>query len=369
MGILPLTGTGGFYTPIENAMKAGVAAVNAKGGVKGHPLHLTVCDSGSGSSATATCGAKAVSSHAVAVLEESGDASFLPYLEKAGIPDISSGVAQQTATSQDSFTFWAGLLAVAGPIATSKRLGCSSEEFIFDAGQASNPAEEAGISALTGIVAKTVGITNYPVVFVPSGTVDDAPIVAKALQKHPQCLVLQGLGTGEVGLIRAAVNSGTGAKLITIDSYLPPTTVQSLGSLMNKVIVVTDVDSQTDTSNPAVQQAVSDITQYGPKPPVIQAVEEYTWAKVQLLSYALNHATTMDASGVKQYLSGLSCYNPVLLPPVNFTKPGNPLLPRIFNPVLASETYQNGKFYRNGDFYNVLTGQSVPFGPTATCPS
>jgi ABC-type branched-subunit amino acid transport system substrate-binding protein len=369
MGILPLTGTGGFYTPIENAMKASVAAVNAKGGVKGHPLHLTVCDSGSGSSATATCGAQAVSSHAVAVLEESADASFLPYLEKAGIPDISSGVAQQTGTSQDAFAFWAGDLAVAGPIATSKRLGCSSEEFIFDAGQASNPSEEAGISALAGIVAKTVGITNLPVVFVPAGTVDDTPIVAKALQSHPQCLVLQGLGTGEVGLIRASVNSGTSAKLITIDSYLPPTTVQSLGSLMNKIIVVTDVDSQTDTSNPAVQQAVSDITQYGPKPPVIQAVEEYTWAKVQLLSYALNHAATMNASGVKQYLSSLNCYNPVLLPPVNFTKPGNPLLPRIFNPVLASESFQNGKFYRNGDFYNVLTGQSVPFGPTATCPT
>lgn len=366
---MPLTGTGGFYTPIENALKASVAAVNARGGVKGHPLHLIMCDSGAGSSATAGCGAQAVSDHVAAVIEESADGSFMPYLEKAGIPDISSGVATQTGTSKDAFVFWAGDLAVAGPIATSKRLGCTSDEFIFDAGQASNPSEESGIQTLTSIVAKTVGITNYPVVFVPAGTVDDTPIVAKALQSHPQCLVLQGLGTGEVGLIRAAVNSGTSAKLITIDSYLPPSTVRSLGSLMSKIIVVTDADPQTDTSNPAVAQMVSDITKYGPKPPVIQAVEAYTWAKVQLLAYALDHAGTTDASGVSRYLSSLSCYNPGLLPPVNFTKPGNALLPRIFNPVLANETYKNGKFYRNGDFYNVLTGQSVAFGPNAPCPT
>lgn len=369
LGMMDLTGTNGFYQTNLDAWKGAAASINAHGGINGHPLNLVICDSASNSSSSAACGEQAVTSHVSLVMDLSSFGTYVPYLQKAGIADISSGLNQQAVTSPIAFSFWAGTAAVAGPVTTAKSVGCRSVIFI-QAGS-SDPAETALFDGLIASIGKDVGINTYPEVTAPSGSADFSPFVAKAVSYHPGCIVVQGLGTDEVGLIRAVASSGTTAKLITISVYLPDSLVASLGSLISRVnAVATDTDEATDTSNPAVAAWVSQTKKYAPNPKGYQSAMAYAWSQVELAAYVLRHVANYKASTVLTYMNHLSCYNPGLLPPVNFTKPGKTSAgPRVFNPVLANSVYKNGAWHVSGKFYNIFTGKTESIGPSAPCPA
>ena len=364
MGMMDLTGTGGFYIPNEDSWKGAVNAINADGGINGHPINLIICDTAESAAAAATCGSEAVSDHVALVLDLASEGTYMPYLDQAKIADISSGLNSVVTADKNAFSLWAGTAAVSGPVTTAKEVGCKSVIFVGAFGE--SPTELNGLNALNATIGKDVGIKTDPEVSAPMGTVDFTPFVAQALTYNPGCIVVQGLGTDEVGLIRAVVDSGTKAKLITISVYLPPASASSLGpAVMDKIsAIATDTDEATDLSNPAVKLWVSETKQYAPKPTQFESAMAYAWSQVQLAAYALKHAKSFSSSSVLSYLSHLSCYNPGILPTENLSKPAdNPAGNRVFGPYLANTSYKNGAFYRTGPFYNVFTGKKAALGP------
>ncbi|MDQ1422738.1 MAG: Periplasmic binding protein, partial [Acidimicrobiaceae bacterium] len=61
MYITDATGNQGYTTLINTQFDGAVQAVNARGGIKGHPINVITCDSQSNNNGSAACGQKAVS--------------------------------------------------------------------------------------------------------------------------------------------------------------------------------------------------------------------------------------------------------------------------------------------------------------------
>lgn len=75
---------------IAESVKAAIDSANAKGGINGHPIQLTVCDTKLNPNAATTCGREAVQEKVVAVVggESLFDAQVASLVEQAGIPMI-----------------------------------------------------------------------------------------------------------------------------------------------------------------------------------------------------------------------------------------------------------------------------------------
>src|SRR5204863_2229965 len=90
MQIATLTGPSNNVPEDAAAGKAAVKAVNAAGGVNGHPLELSVCDDKFDPNGAAECARQAVSQKVAAVVSLNsgfGD-KVITILDAAGIPSV-----------------------------------------------------------------------------------------------------------------------------------------------------------------------------------------------------------------------------------------------------------------------------------------
>ncbi len=157
--ISDLSGTNGQETPFLTAMKAAVAAANARGGIEGRKIALTVCDSQVSDQADATCGQAAVSDHAIAVIGNEHEDAGLPYLQKAAIPYLNEGFSAGDWSSPVSFMINnLGVAASVGFVAVLKQDGCTSFAALNQAYSVS-PSSAAAFNAAIGAGAKQDGLT------------------------------------------------------------------------------------------------------------------------------------------------------------------------------------------------------------------
>jgi ABC-type branched-subunit amino acid transport system substrate-binding protein len=102
----------GSYPEVETGAQAAADAINSAGGINGHKIELTFCNSKGDVNQAMTCARQAVSGHDVAVIGQTDffDPQTMPILENAGIPDIGvySGGATIDGTSPISFPLNAG---------------------------------------------------------------------------------------------------------------------------------------------------------------------------------------------------------------------------------------------------------------------
>lgn len=173
--IIAPTGTAAVnYPDAVGATRAAVRAINARGGLKGHPVELLYCNAKNDVPTAQACAQKAVDSHVLAVVSEfSVGGGVIPTLEKAGIPAVgSSGLAVDSSdlTSRVSFVIQPLILYPAVCPSLLKKVGVAHPAIVgYDLSASDRLVKLAEVGA------KAVGLTAKPVVRLPITTSDWTP--------------------------------------------------------------------------------------------------------------------------------------------------------------------------------------------------
>lgn len=312
-------------------MQAAISVINAAGGIKGHPIDLTVCNDQNNPNVAQSCAEQAVAGHDAAVItgQDEFGTSILPTLQKAGIPfvgNLTETVAD--ATSPVSFPLTSGLYNNASATGIAAELsGCKKAAAILPDYGVLTTSLRTGVQQ--GLASK--GATDVGTIVVPLSTTDYAPSVAAAVQKGASCVIGAMAEAGTTALLTAVKQQGGGLYLVTFGSSMPPLT--TIGNLADGTYLAAAGRVPTDPA-PGVTLAKQQILAYASgtalTEPGLQA-----WAAVQLLKDGLLKVTgTYTAANVLAAMNSLtdaSTYG--LFPPYTSTKPG-PIKgqPRVFNP-------------------------------------
>ncbi len=359
--------TGGQATPALNAFKATVTAANARGGIHGHPIHLIVCDSQGNQNAGAACGQQAVSDHAIAVVDDSGEEdTMFPYLQAAHIPTFDNGGLPLTWTSPVSFILNADFLAVtAGAVALMAKDGCTS---FVTVGSEFNSVTNGAIDKQSAAAAKQFRIQDKGSVYAPLTAPDMSSYVTEALNKGPDCIATQAFGPPEISLLTALASAASIKKIALASAYVASSASQAkavnalMARLGSRVLLVAG-DEGTDAAswNPAVSQFIQDHKTYDPSG-IIAGVNELEWSDLQLVIHAADAVyPNVTAGSLLTYLNQLQNYWPGLSPTVSFNKSvANPYGPRIKAVWVANSTWSpTGDSPISGLWVNALTGATT----------
>jgi len=189
--------SGSNLVPGEDEVKAWVQSVNASGGIKGHPVDLTIEDDATNPATALTDAQTLVSDHVVAVIDLSQvDSAFGPTLQSAGIPVVGAILpAPEPGTNPDFFpegqTNASSYYAIAR---LAKEAGAKNLGLIYCA----EAIQCAELVSPMRAIAKTVGV---PVTYT-------AEISATAPNYTAQCLAaqqahVQALYIGEPSVVAA----------------------------------------------------------------------------------------------------------------------------------------------------------------------
>lgn len=114
------------HTTSVAATRAAVRAINAAGGVNGHPLEIDFCDNGYDAGKSTACAKEFVSNGVVAMTASSapfGEDVIAKVLEAAGIPQVGDNAIAQWVTSANEFPVTQYLPGVYADIPACQMLG------------------------------------------------------------------------------------------------------------------------------------------------------------------------------------------------------------------------------------------------------
>jgi ABC-type branched-subunit amino acid transport system substrate-binding protein len=359
--IAPLTGTGGAYQPWVNAVVAAVKSENAHSAGNGAQIKLKICDSGVSANSEEGCGRQIVSDKAAGVLNMSSVATGIePFLRQAHIPDFDFLVDKVMYTSPISYSVASLAPASDIGIATlSKRVGC--KHLVMIRADLGGPAAAASYIQTFEADAQQVGVTADAVSATP-GSPDMSPYVAQAISKGADCIYASAFGSDLVALLQAASQASSTVKLMTVPGYVTQATIQSLGSIMDRVLAVSFVWPATAAAkHPALKAFESDVKKYAPSPNALDNGSIASWAEARALITAIRKVKgSITAPKVIKVLNSFTNYNPGVAPPVSFSKPNRVAgASRIFAPYGLQVKWVGGQVYAVGSFFNLYTGKAV----------
>lgn len=187
------------------AAETAAIAINEEGGIQGHPLEITWCDSKLEPNQSAACARKAVSSGAIAMTGvDSNGVAVWPILEKAGVP--ASKIPSQPNEVQTKINFpltGGGISNQVGAPYPLSQIGVKDAamvviEFGFEpevAEQAEKLAEHYGVK-----IVKTIS-------YAPTATTFDN-VAAELQEAGAEGVVMVGSPVAQTGIIQAAAKIG-----------------------------------------------------------------------------------------------------------------------------------------------------------------
>jgi branched-chain amino acid transport system substrate-binding protein len=245
-----------------DAIQARVDAINASGGIKGHPVKLVTCDSKASPTQGAACAKKIVSSGAVAVVGMVAipEAAITPILDRAGIPSIGAFPASAAVgNSPNAFCFMPGLFGqVAGIPQALKTVGATTAAMLYpsNVGPLSVAIADGWKLGLKKSGLGDGGIAGFPV----ASTQFDAP-VAKAVSHGANGVLAFGVGGGTAVLVKSVLQQSPNAK--TAAFFTAPAVLQALGSTANGMVSVSLNQPYTATSVPGIKMLNADMDKNG----------------------------------------------------------------------------------------------------------
>jgi ABC-type branched-subunit amino acid transport system substrate-binding protein len=346
----PIATAGDDETAQEVAGKAAVAAINAAGGINGHPLNLTVCNSEFDPNVETDCARQAVSSHVAAVV---GGVTLYPglytTLQAAGIPFVGSyGLVPQDFTDSNVFPIDGGNYAsFYGAAALALQLGSKRPGIMACPANACSDAAGYFSDAM-----KIAGITHVNDVSAPQTAPDYSTSAAQVTSGGTDSVTIVGGPDETVKQITAIRQTGFTGPIIATDGDLDQSNVSSLSAAVtNNVYAVSLLAPLSDTANPEIARFTAAVSaQHSSVPMTPQAVQE--WAAVNLFADVAKRITgTVDAVSVLKAMNNLS--TPVdlgVMEPykvVGQTSPV-PAAPRIFNFSVIFDKVANGALTATG---------------------
>lgn len=341
----------------QSAAEAAVDAINAAGGVNGHPLQVVTCDTDLDPNKTTQCTQQAISDHVVAVVDAESPLSGTPFtlLQNAGIAYIfGQGLTPTEISSPISFPLAGTPGWFYGVAAMLVKQGAKHIAIV-----GGNSASDLFAAQLITAALKTANVTPVRSLIVPLNTTDYTATAATAMEGGVDGIAYHGSEQQLVPLVTALRQQGYKGYIDSISADVSDTALQSMGSAANGMGIVSLTASLGDTSNPAVAAFLNGMKQYEPSAKVDTQSEE-VWSAVELFAAVAKTLPTVDASTVLSAMKNLSPSSPVsigIAPPVP-TSTTSPLsaYPRLsFDSEVVFNQIQNDQIAPDGGFTNPYT--------------
>jgi branched-chain amino acid transport system substrate-binding protein len=262
--ILPLTGANLALPEAGNSLVASIAALNAAGGINGHPLKLDQCDSQGVPSIEVQCAQTMVSDHVVATLEDNtffSPAEVNSILKGAGIPRI--GITMDDVTdyaNPDNMDFTGGgVLILVGMMEDLVHRGDKKITIMLP----DSPAGEQTHLLLDPIAAaEGAKVVNY--VLVSSASGDYSQYVVQSEQNGAQGIVIA-LGNAQLVQVAQAINQlNPKIDYVTGIAGLSLNQLKQLGTFSKKASFVWWTPGIDDVKNfSGLAQPIAALTTYG----------------------------------------------------------------------------------------------------------
>ena len=357
----PLTGAVFQIPQYKSGMDAAVASINAAGGVNGHPLSLSTCDTQYTVNGELACARKIVSSKPAAAVapafisDQSGAEWKL--LASAELPVVGSNPASPVELSSDNvFPQSGGIVSsFVGQAAAVVAAGVTKISILVD----SNPI--GGYAAQLMTQALTTAGSEIPVSTVtadPSSDPTFATAAAKAKAGGVDGVVIAADPTNTAKLVQAVRASGYTGKISIPFSQLTPQALQTLGKTADGLLVDSTLAFLTDSSNAGITKFNADMKAYGDG----AQLDNWSlvgWSAVQLFAEGAKTATSFDPATMMSTFQSIS--TPIDIRTLGpWSVVGNTGkiagAPRIVNPTVTLGTIRNGEYISDGKgFVNPFT--------------
>ena len=347
------SGGGTDLGDIPDAAKAAAKAINRAGGVDGNSLSIIVCDHGFDPNEAAACAREAVDEEVAAVVGAYTASSdqYLPVLEKAGIPSVAPyAIGFPELTSTMSFPIAGGIVSgtagIGAVLADAAKVKSIDVSFLDIPGGAGKFA-----ATLVDLATEPRGLPESTSTPEPPGGADRTPSVQATIDKESQGVALATVDPEFSKWILAYRQAGGEAKLATAGATVTPDNLDTLGDAIEGVYISNNYKPASLKSDPGVKQMLREVKAFGKKIP-LNDFSIGAWAGVHVVAEALAEATTLDAAGLVSALNTDREWDPLVSPPVNFTKPSpdiaaSPLLSgaveRLFNIDVYYSQVKKGK--------------------------
>jgi ABC-type branched-subunit amino acid transport system substrate-binding protein len=361
MLIGPITaGAGVQYPPqpeLSAGAKAAAQAINAAGGVDGHPIQLEVCDTQNLKNGGVTCATKAIRDKVLAVvgaIDFYGD--YTSVLKSAGIPNVAPLPIQAELSDTNSYPLQGGASVVpAGVVSYVAKQGATSMAYVGN-----TSAYTSAIPQLTkSVVDKHPGF-KLNLISVPLTAADVQPYVTQAL-KDSYVDVTTVTDTATLSFIKDYLaDGGKASSIIASVPPLTPAVIKTLGASAEGIKVNSLFTPPTDPTA-AAEQFTKDMNAVDPSAQKDESSEN-AYLAVKLFAAAVKGHSPNSGADVAASLDKVTNLDLGLLPPVSFDKPiaGAPA-PRIFNDaILVGEIRGGVVVSAGGHFFSAYTGADIP---------
>jgi ABC-type branched-subunit amino acid transport system substrate-binding protein len=340
--------------------QAAIDAINAAGGLNGHPLKLEYCDTEGDANGEFGCMRQLVQDKVAAILapEILADGSGRGYklAVAAHIPVVGGqGLTPIEFNTPGVYPTGAGIPGWAyGQAAALVKAGAKKIALF-----GTNDPGSVFILQLSQSALQSAGVT--PVRWVKTDPNSDPTMAqgaAKAIAGGVDGVIYDSnppLVPKAIAALRAAGYKGL---ISSITAIFPPASITALGAQANGVMLTAQLAIPTDTSNPAVTKFLADMKSSQPSA-TVDEVAENGWASVQLVA-AVAKSVKGDISNSTLFgaFAGLSTpINLGIIGPYK-VKGATTILkdfPDIYNDTVANGVVKNGVLVTNG------TGLVNPF--------
>lgn len=335
---------------IESGAQAGVAEVNAAGGVAGRKLKLVTCNDKYDPNESLRCAQKAVQDKAVAVVGSltGFGAQVLPVLEQAEIPSIGAdAITPADAKSPINFLFDSGVPGYSAmPEVAKSLLGATKVVSIQNESPSSDTNRE-----FWELGAEAAGVTLGDDIRVPADAIDYTQFLARAESAGADAAVETGSPESTLKLWKAINSSGSELKIVANAGSVSAETVEQAGDAAEGDFVVSGTPNP-DESNEWGKQFVAASKKYTP--------EEKVYSSVGLRAYFSVHLFADVAGTVEGDITNssvLDAFNKVhdmkfaWIDSLSFDEPG-PIkdLPRVVSSITFPARIQGGTFVAQEPF-------------------
>lgn len=320
---VPLSGPVGLTPGIVSGANVAAAAINASGGIKGHPIKYVGCDLKGTPAGSQACGQAAVDAGAVATIE-SQDAfgGAITATNAAGIPTIANCVcAQPDALLPTSFPTATGPTGQAAQGMVVAALGAKKvSAAVFDG------AAGDTIAANVQFGLDPFGIKLDHIVKIPTAAGDLSPYVAQL--QDSDGIVLIAAPSTTLQLLRALKQAGYKGKIATSTALVRPVDLKGLGAAAEGIYLASGSLPSTETSNAGVAAFLADNKKYGGKDAATDGYAVEAWSTMKMLAKVMNGLPSVTAATLTAALKSAGELQTDPTVPVDFGTPVS-----IFSPV------------------------------------
>jgi branched-chain amino acid transport system substrate-binding protein len=327
--------------------QARVDAINAAGGINGHPIQLIGCDSNLDPNQEKACIDQAISEKVSAIVSSSIFFTPLTTLEAAKIPFIGAqGITPDQLSSPMSYPFSGINGWFKGEVAIAVKNGAKKITIVTGDTASSQYAEAIAKGAI-----EAAGLTPNKSVVAAVGKTEFTAEAAAAIADNPDAVVLNGPAEVLTKFTLAMRQAGYTGLVVSFGSGVGGEAIQSLGKDGDGVKVSLIAKPVSDTSDPTVAQFIKEMNATDSSA-TQDELAAYGWSSVYVFGKVMEKATAFDAAGTIDTFNKMT--TPIdagLFGPFQGSGTAvSPDTPRLFNLSYLEGEITGGALIANGGF-------------------